>query len=72
MLSYLNSHLITFLVRGVLIRSNMVTSGYISQLPVISFSDNEKAELSVIAKNVIDAALNTKIAITTMDDAVNF
>src|SRR5690606_10572498 len=53
MLSYLNSHLITYLVRGVLIRSNMVTSGYISQLPIIPFTPDEKIQLSLISKYVI-------------------
>jgi hypothetical protein len=58
MLAYLNSHLTTYLVRGVLIRSNMVTSGYISQLPVIAFSKEEKLKLSKISKDVINSELN--------------
>jgi 23S rRNA A1618 N6-methylase RlmF len=59
MLAYLNSHLVTYLVRGVLIRSNMVTSGYISQLPIISFTVEEKKKLSQISKSVL--SLNTEI-----------
>ncbi len=63
MLSYLNSHLITYLVRGILIRSNMVTSGYISQLPIIPFTIDEKRQLSLISKEVINANLNFDEAI---------
>lgn len=63
MLSYLNSHLITYLVRGVLIRSNMVTSGYISQLPIIPFTIDDKKQLSIISKDVINSNLNIDEAI---------
>lgn len=63
MLSYLNSHLITYLVRGVIIRSNMVTSGYIAQLPIIKLTSNDKEQLSQISKNVIDSDLNINEAI---------
>lgn len=63
MLSYLNSHLITYLVRGILIRSNMVTSGYISQLPIIPFTTDEKKQLSLISKEVINSNLNIDEAI---------
>ena len=63
MLSYLNSHLITYLVRGILIRSNMVTSGYISQLPIIPFTNNEKKQLSILAKDVINSKLDIQEAI---------
>lgn len=63
MLSYLNSHLITYLVRGILIRSNMVTSGYISQLPIIPFTNEEKKQLSNLALEVIEAKLDIAEAI---------
>lgn len=71
MLSYLNSSLITYLVRGVLIRSNMVTSGYISQLPVISFSENEKNELEIISKAVLESNLSVDYAIKQIDSIIN-
>lgn len=63
MLSYMNSSLITYLVRGILIRSNMVTSGYISQLPIIPFTIDEKRQLSLISKEVINSNLNIDEAI---------
>jgi len=59
MLAYLNSYLITYLVRGVLIRSNMVTSGYISQLPIIPFTPKEKLELSEISKDVLSLKIDS-------------
>lgn len=46
LLSYLNSSLVTFLVRGILIRSNMITSGYVSRIPILNFSNKAKSRLS--------------------------
>lgn len=70
MLAYLNSSLVTYLVRGVLIRSNMVTSGYISQLPVITFTSEEKKELEIISKDVIQDGLSTTEAVERIDRIV--
>lgn len=50
LLSYLNSTLVTYLVRGVLNRSNMITSGYISRIPIINFNKDEKDELIALGK----------------------
>ena len=50
LLAYLNSSLVTYLVRGALIRSNMITSGYVSRIPLLSFTKEEKAKLSHLAK----------------------
>jgi hypothetical protein len=49
LLAYLNSHLVTFFVRGVLNRSNMVTAGYVSRIPVPHLSSAVKQELADIA-----------------------
>ena len=46
LLSYLNSSLVTFLVRGFLIRSNMITSGYVSRIPILTISNIAKNRLS--------------------------
>jgi hypothetical protein len=54
MLSYLNSSLVTYLVRGVLLRSNMITSGYVSRIPVVYISEESKLMLSLIAKRAIE------------------
>lgn len=69
-LSYLNSSLVTYLVRGVLIRSNMVTSGYISQLPLCNFNDSEKEALANISQKVIGNQLEPMEAIEAIDRIV--
>ena len=70
MLSYLNSSLVTYLIRGVLIRSNMVTSGYVSCLPVLNFSDEDKSKLGEIADNVRRHKLHVDDAIGEIDALV--
>ena len=72
MLSYLNSHLVTYLVRGVLIRSNMVTSGYISQIPVIPFSSHEKLKLSEIALNIFESKLSIDSGIAMINSLIYY
>lgn len=70
LLAFLNSSLITYLIRGVLIRSNMVTSGYVSNLPIIGFSQIEKKLLADISTNVRDGKLNTKEAVNVVDEVI--
>jgi hypothetical protein len=70
MLAYLNSHLITYLVRGVLIRSNMVTSGYISQLPIAPFNIEEKAKLTEISEKVLNFKMDIDAAINEINSVV--
>lgn len=60
LLSYLNSSLITYIVRGVLIRSNMITSGYVSKIPVIELNKKTKKELAIIAKKAFDEKVSPK------------
>ncbi|EKT3967455.1 N-6 DNA methylase [Flavobacterium psychrophilum] len=69
-LAYLNSYLITYIVRGILIRSNMVTSGYISQLPIIPFTNDQKLILSNISKDVLDSKMNCDLAINKINTIV--
>jgi hypothetical protein len=70
LLSYLNSSLVTYLVRGILIRSNMVTSGYISQLPIIEFSTYEKNQLSKVSKDVISSQIDTESALNSINSII--
>lgn len=51
LIGYLNSSLVTYLVRGVLNRSNMITSGYVSKIPVIALSKEAKTAISEIAQD---------------------
>jgi hypothetical protein len=60
LLGYLNSSLITYIVRGVLIRSNMITSGYVSKIPVIQLNKKTKKELATIAKSAFDEKVSPK------------
>jgi len=50
LMSYLNSSLTLYLLRGVLIRGNMVNAGYVSRLPIVNFSAQQRNELEQIAK----------------------
>lgn len=58
LLAYLNSNLAKYLVRGVLVRTNMLTSGYLARLPLPEFSTatkNRLAELSFDAYELISS-----------------
>lgn len=56
LLAYLNSDLVKYCVRGVLIRSNMITSGYVTRLPLPLMSPSTKQQLSVLAKQAYQCA----------------
>lgn len=62
MLGYLNSSLVTYLVRGVLIRTNMITSGYVARLPVPEFSNSAEDNLASIAREAFAATPSTHAA----------
>lgn len=70
LISYLNSSLVTYLIRGVLIRSNMVTSGYVNCLPILNLSDDVKHNLALISQNVLKRELNTEDAIEAIDNLI--
>ncbi len=70
LIAYLNSSFVTYIVRGVLIRSNMITSGYVSHIPIITFSEEEKNTLATISKNVIDGVFNVSQAIELIDKLI--
>lgn len=54
LLAYLNSYLVTFIVRGILNRSNMITSGYVSRIPIPELSPDTKEQLSHIAREAYE------------------
>lgn len=60
LLAYLNSSLVKYLVRGVLIRGNMVTSGYISRLPLIDFSQEIIVRLANLGKRAYENVRKSK------------
>ncbi|HEV2692330.1 MAG TPA: N-6 DNA methylase [Verrucomicrobiae bacterium] len=51
LIAFLNSSLATYIVRGCLLRTNMITSGYVSRIPVPRFSSETKQTLGSLAKN---------------------
>jgi len=53
LLAYLNSYLVTYFVRGVLNRSNMITSGYVSRIPVPKMSASTISALGDIARSAV-------------------
>lgn len=70
LIAYLNSSMVTYIVRAVLIRSNMVTSGYVSCIPVIEFDEDEKRILSSITMDAINGVLEQDDAINLIDNLI--
>lgn len=58
LLSYLNSSLVSYIVRSCLIRSNMITSGYVSRIPIPKFSAEVKIQLNKIAQEAYENKVN--------------
>lgn len=58
LLSYLNSSLVTYIVRSCLIRSNMITSGYVSKIPIPQFDYKVKTALQEISKEAYDKKIS--------------
>jgi hypothetical protein len=50
LMSYLNSPLVLYLLRGILNRSNMTTSGYVSRIPLPPLDRGARAKLTAIAQ----------------------
>lgn len=65
LLAYLNSDITKYILRNILIRGNMVTSGYVSRVPVLPFTDEEKKLLTKYAQNAYRKA---KIGKTITDE----
>ncbi|MDY6991105.1 MAG: N-6 DNA methylase [Pseudomonadota bacterium] len=59
LMAYLNSDLVSYMVRGVLIRTNMITSGYASRIPIAAFSKQCKQELEALAKKAYEFSKRT-------------
>lgn len=70
LMGYLNSSFITYIVRGVLIRSNMITSGYVSRIPIIKLTKAEKHQLELIANQAYNGDITVNEAIILCDDIV--
>jgi hypothetical protein len=53
LLAYLNSGLTTYLIRGALLRTNMVTSGYVRRLPLPEFDEPSRRSLGDLARRIV-------------------
>ncbi len=60
LLAYLNSELVSYLVRGILIRSNMITSGYVARIPLLSMTKSDKDVLANLAYDAYELAKKKK------------
>lgn len=56
LMAYLNSTLVLYMVRAVIIRSNMITSGYVARIPLIHFEQQTKNTLEELARAAHAAA----------------
>lgn len=70
LMAYLNSSLVTYFVRGVLIRSNMVTSGYVCRIPMLNLTINEKKRLEDICLKTLQKKINVSDAIYDVDNII--
>lgn len=73
LLGYLNSSLVTFIVRGVLLRSNMITAGYVFRIPIPNFSAEVKGTLAKIAKQAYEEKVSLNDAekyVTRVDNVL--
>ena len=68
---YLNSSLVQYILRAILVRSNMVTSGYVSRIPLVNFSQIQKKELNKIYISAVQKEQNTKESIIKIDNIIN-
>jgi len=57
-LGYLNSYLVGYLVRGVMLRTNMITSGYVSRIPLMSLSHSAKEKIGEISKRAYSSKMS--------------
>ncbi len=71
LLAYLNSSLVTYLVRGVLLRSNMITSGYVSRIPLLPLTEQAKDQLSQLAVRGYRQARKKGTADTAVSGSIN-
>ena len=73
LMAYLNSSLCTYLVRGILIRSNMITAGYVSRIPIPPFSARAKNRLLTIAQEAYEnrvAPRDSDIFVKAIDSVI--
>jgi len=68
LIAYLNSSLVSYIVRAILCRSNMITSGYVSKIPVVSFSQEVKQVLHKLSKDAYNNKLTPKESLLIVNE----
>lgn len=74
LLAYLNSSLCTYIVRGVMLRTNMITAGYVARIPVPPISENTKASLAEVARSAYEKKKgggDTRLSVLQIDALIN-
>ena len=67
LLAYLNSSLVTYILKGILTRSNITTIGNVASIPIPDFPDHIKHSLSILTLSVVSGNLTTEDAIKEID-----
>lgn len=73
LLAYLNSRLVTFFVRGVLLRTNMITSGYVARIPLVPLSPRARKQLGALAREAVASRESSghEATLEAIDEIVN-
>lgn len=69
LMGYLNSSLVTYMVRGILLRSNMITSGYVSRIPIVQLDQDAKDRIAAISKEAyLNRGVKSDYAVKKIDE----
>lgn len=71
LLCYLNSDLVLYVLRNVILKSNITTPGYVAKIPIIPFSNEQKKQLENICLDILnDKNGNLKVKIQEMNEII--
>lgn len=71
LIGFLNSSLVTYIVRGILIRTNMITSGYVARIPVPPLELEVRQQIASVARREYDlASTSVEIPIREIDEVI--
>lgn len=70
LLAYLNSSLVSYLLKGIIARSHITTIGNVSSLPIPAFDDSVKKSLDRISKKVLNGKMDPLEAIPKINRIV--
>jgi hypothetical protein len=71
LIGFLNSSLVTFIVRGILIRTNMITSGYVSRIPIPPLTLEARRKIARVAQREYERrSTSDEVPIREIDEVV--